>query len=135
MQQFVLSHTCRAGALVGVWIARQHRHSCALNLRVGVGAGKISCSPHPLRSTKCLSAAWWKLNQLFVVTSSARRCSPEPQQGGERRRLAFNSAILVLIGRSKAQLAAVKSHPVHNHRELARDRNDGALVTPLGCDP
>jgi hypothetical protein len=44
----------------------------------------------------------------------------------------FDSAILALIFRNgKPELAAVKSHPVHDHGKLARDRNDGALVPRL----
>jgi hypothetical protein len=46
----------------------------------GVVAGKISCSPHPLRSTKQPSASW--RNSILcarqpVVTSVPRRRSPE----------------------------------------------------------
>ena len=51
----------------------------ALNLQRGVGAGKISCSPHPLRSTRCLSATRRNPNLLPAVNPSARRRSPEPQ--------------------------------------------------------
>jgi hypothetical protein len=50
-----------------------------LNLQGGVGAGKISCSPHPLRSTRRLSTARRNPNPFSVVNPSARRRSPEPQ--------------------------------------------------------
>ena len=52
--------------------------------------------------------------------------------GGERRRLASHSTIPVIIfRRAKAELATVKPHPMHDHCQLARHRNDGTFVAAL----
>ena len=106
----------------------------ALNLQRGVGAGKISRSPHPLRSTRRLSAAGRNPNPFSAMNPSARRRSPEPStRGGERRRLTCSCAIFMSIGRRKTELAAVQPHTMHP--ELARHCDDRAFMAALRRDP
>jgi hypothetical protein len=56
-------------------------------------------------------------------------------RGGERRRFACSGAMLIPISCSKTELAAVQPHPMHDYRQLARYRDDRALVAALGRDP
>jgi hypothetical protein len=74
----------------------------ALNLQRGVGAGKISRSPHPLRSTRHLSAARRNPDLFSAVNPSARRRSPEPQHA------AANAVVLLAPVQSLLPSAAAK---------------------------
>jgi hypothetical protein len=74
----------------------------ALNLQRGVGAGKISRSPHPLRSTSRLSAARRNPDLFSAVNPSARRRSPEPQHA------AANAVVLLAPVQSLLPSAAAK---------------------------
>lgn len=108
----------------------------AFGLRKGVVAGKISCSPHPLRSTRLSSAEWRNSYRLYAVNSSSRRRSFAFRSVTNRAQDAIASAVRTPFfgapcGASlgdKVERAAIHPHPMHDHGELARRRHDGALV-------
>jgi hypothetical protein len=108
----------------------------ALGLRGGVVAGKISCSPHPLRSTKQPSASW--RNSILLPVSRLSHpfrgggCRSAPSRAGRRRRRGIALLARWLIRGRETELGSVKPHAMHDHGELARHRHERALMTAFG---